>query len=696
VRPFDAGAGASRWRVQSAVQGGGRGAARRGSRIAPITKHLALAATMLAAAAATQTGQPPAPLRAVDRTRLETTCAPCEDFYRFANGAWLDTVRIPPGRTDWGALPELRRRNQAFIADILDSLATAPERHARNVVERRVGTFHRTCLASTDPRADALAALRPELDRIASIRAPSELGPVVGRLQRHRVRAVFLASTGSDPTERVGIQVYAFFNAFSLPLSSYLGMDSTSTAARGAFASRVARMFEHLGERPEGARANALHVLAFETAMRRRLLPADSGYVWLPMSVVDDDGAAFNWAGFVSEFGTPEVSSLGVRPRTMPRVIDSLATTRPLEEWRAYLRWRLASAFAPALEARPGAGLGPAERRQRCAQTIDLLRDGVARAYVDRAFPSESRAAAVEMVNDVRRVLRERIAQQAWMSPATQRRAVAKLDSMRLWIGYPDQLDDLSGFEVDTGSFARNQLAARRHTTDRETALVGSPRDRDRWVTANVSVAEGTYLFQNALLITAAQLQHPFFDPRAEPAANLGKMGQVIGHELTHALGPEGRLHNEVGRREDWWTIEEVREFRRLAGIVERQYDDYVIVDSIRQNGRATLSENIADIGGVSLAWEAFTRAMRGQPRTLIDGFTPEQRFFIAYAQGINATVESEDLYRTQAQADQYGHSAAKWRVNGPLSSLPAFAAAFGCKRGDPMVRAETVRWTVW
>lgn len=664
--------------------------------MALMMKHLIGSATMLAVAVATRTVQAPTPMQAVDRTRLDTTCAPCQDFYRFANGAWLDTVSIPPGQAEWGPLPDLRRRNQAFIADVLDSLGFAMERHARTAMERKIGMFYRTCVDSSGSRADALGAIQPELEHIKSIRTSSDLGRAIGRMQRYRVRALFLVSTGYDATERVGIQAYAFFNAFSLPLASYLGTDSTSARTRASFATRAAQVFEQIGDPPDSARVNARRVIEFETAMRR-IRMADSGFVWLPMAIVRDEGPAFGWDGFVSELGRPDLPSMGVRPRTMLRAIDSLATSRPLDEWKAYLRWRLTSALAPVLEARPGAAAGGAQVRQQCAaQTTQLLSEGVARAYVDRVFPPQAKAAALTLVEDMRELLRERILTQNWLGAASKRKAITKLDSIRLWMGYPARMDDFSSLEVRNGSFAQNQLATREYATNREMARVGTRLDRDRWIQPNVAIADGTYYMQNALAITAAQLQPPFFDPRAEPAANYGKIGQVIGHELTHAFGPEGRRYNELGQREDWWTQDEVREFGRLADLIVRQYDQFIIIDSIRQNGRSTVSENIADIGGVTLAWQAFNRAMQRQPRSVIGGFTPEQRFFIAYAQGINTSVEVASRYATQALADQYSHSVAKWRVNGPLSHLSGFAAAFGCKQGDPMVRADTLRWTVW
>jgi predicted metalloendopeptidase len=328
---------------------------------------------------------------------------------------------------------------------------------------------------------------------------------------------------------------------------------------------------------------------------------------------------------------------------------------------------------------------------------MQLLGDAVAGAYLARNFSPEASAAARRMAEEFRAILRDRIGTVEWLGSASRIAAVAKLNETSFQIGYPDFVPDqrnvLSGLDVREGSAVRNQLAARRHATDSEMARVGAAIDRKRWSASNPFFPTGTYYSQNVLEISAAMLQPPFFALGADPAMNYGKIGQVIGHELTHAAIAHGGALGQGARA---WTSDDIAAFLRRADLIVQQYDQYVIVDSIRQNGRRTLSENVGDIGGIALAWSAFESAIRDEPREIINGFTPEQRFFIAYAQGINTEVERPERYRTQAQVDLYSHSAAVWRVNGPLSHFAAFAAAFGCKEGDPMFRPTSLRWTVW
>jgi putative endopeptidase len=394
-----------------------------------------------------------------------------------------------------------------------------------------------------------------------------------------------------------------------------------------------------------------------------------------------------------------------MRPRALSGVIDSLVAAVPPTEWRPYLRWRLVLEMSGGIGGvrRATDDFMRHERHQErpraigCVlETTQWLADGVGQAFVARVFPPEARTAARELTETIRQVLRERVAALEWIGSASRLQMLAKLDSLKLWIGYPDRWQSYKGIRLRDGA-PTNALTVRRFEMDRQLASIGKPVDRNSWTEANAAFADGSYYSNtNALLITAGELLPPFFDPRGEPAANFGKIGQVMGHELTHAMHSYVRLSSEAGPRDDAWTPDEVREFTRRATPLIEQYDGYLIVDSIHVNGRTTLQENIADIGGVTLAWLAYQRSIRGTPRDLIDGFTPEQRFFIAYAQSINSGVWGPEETRSQAQVDGFSHSAPRWRINGPLANLAAFAAAFGCKVGDPMVRPAALQWSVW
>jgi putative endopeptidase len=320
--------------------------------------------------------------------------------------------------------------------------------------------------------------------------------------------------------------------------------------------------------------------------------------------------------------------------------------------------------------------------------------DGVARAYVARAFSPADRAVAVALVERMRGVFRERLATLEWLSPQTRQRAVAKLDSMQFWIGYPDRwnADAELSLSADVGSAVL--LAVRRERGQQDIATIDTPVDRARWVEANPAFADLSYYASlNTVLVTAGMLQRPAFDPRADEVTNLANIGFGLGHELSHGFDSYGRFFNELGARQDWWTPEEAREFQRRADLVVAQYSEYPVVDSFRTNGRRSLRENIADINGVALAHETFRRVTAGQPNVTIDGFTREQRFFIALAQA-KFRVKSNAVAMRRLIDSEY--AADQWRLNGALANLSAFAEAFGCKDGDRMVRPLPLRASIF
>lgn len=669
--------------------------------------RICVLAVLRSAATSPASAQNRLPLQAVNRAFLDTTCAPCKDFYRFANGAWLDSVTIPPGETEWGQLRALRRDNNQLVRQILDSLAFAPARHARAPVERQLGTFYRACLADV-PDSVGIRALLPELRRIETIRTPNELAEEVGRLQRYG--AVVVVRVGVGPADYDQSHVHAIIGSWSWTLPSkraYLSSDTSSVRLRNAYVASAAAIFAVLGDPPDSAAANARRVLAVETALARADRP-DDNLVTSSTSLAElqRDAKAFDWRAFTRGLGRPDLESVMMQPKTLARAIDSLAAVIPPAEWRPYLRWRLVLEMS--------AGIGGVRRvsddflrrelrleRPRAItcvlETTRWLAGGIGQAFVARTFPPEARSTARELTVSIRTVLRELVAALEWIGTASRAQLLAKLDSLRLWIGYPDRWLDYRGITLRDGEPTANVLTVRRFEMDRRLATIGKPVDRDSWEETNPAIADGSYYSNtNALVITAGELLPPFFDPRGEPAANFGKIAQVMGHELTHAMHSHVRLTSETGPRRDAWTPGEISEFTRRATPLIEQYTGYLIGDSLHVNGRRTLQENIADIGGLTLAWLAYQRAIQGKPRELIDGFTPEQRFFIAYAQSINSGVWGPEELRSQAQLDGFAHSPPKWRINGPLANLAAFAAAFGCKAGDPMVRPAALQWSVW
>jgi predicted metalloendopeptidase len=596
-------------------------------------------------------------------------------------------------------------RNNGVLQEILDSLAYAPTRYARSHAERDAGVFYRSCMDTAFTATDILRSIAPELRRIERIRSRSDFSAEVGRMHRGDVYPLFwfvAINDYFDPTHVMG--EVRRLNGWALPTPGhYLRADSAAARTRDEYVATLTHVFAAIGDAPDSAAANARRVLAVETALARSN-PRDGGAVNHKMSLPELAHAApaFDWREYVNALGRPDMPPINLRPPSVLGVIDSLVSSIPLADWRAYLRWTLVNNLAPTadkllgpevaafLNGLKGTQGGP-PRAFTCARGASYyVGTGLGRAFVARTSSPQVRSAAIAMVENIRAVLRDQLKTLPWLSETTRMRALAKLAAIKMQIGYPDRWPSVPPLNLRYGPAAATLLAVRKADFSR----IGKEVERGNWFDAPTDASATYYDTDNTISITAAMLQKPFFDPGADPATNYGAIGFTIGHEMTHAFDSNGRLYDELGAKRDWWTSEDAAEFDRRAQLVVSQYNAYVVVDTIHQNGRATLSENLADIGGLKLAWLAYQRATAGQPGTVIDGYTPEQRFFYAFAQSTFRRITRPQQLRIQASQDN--HSAPQWRVNGPLANLPEFAAAFRCKDSDAMVRASALRGNIW
>ncbi|HET7233529.1 MAG TPA: M13 family metallopeptidase, partial [Longimicrobium sp.] len=412
-----------------------------------------------------------------------------------------------------------------------------------------------------------------------------------------------------------------------------------------------------------------------------------------------------DWAVFLAGVGAPANAEINAAQPDFLREADRLLAEAPMEQWRAYLRWRvlnnaaefLSKPFADAdfrFDARFSGATQPSPRWRRCAYlTSGALGPALGRLYGQRVFTPVARARAREMIDNLRAVLRERIGGLQWMGPRTRAQALDKLDKLEARLGYPETIPDYAPLAIPAGSIIPALRAVAVFENDRDVAKIGKPTDRTEWFTTPQRISGSYSASLNVLTYPAAKFQPPFFDPEADDAVNYGALGSTIGHEISHGFDDEGRQYDADGNRRDWWTAEDAARFNERAERMVEQYNGYVVVDTVHINGKLTLGENIADMGGVTLSYYALQRALRGKPRTLIDGLTPEQRFFISWAQNWRETNRDTRL-RTQVRTDP--HSPSRFRVIGPLSNLPEFARAFGCQAGDPMVRPEGARVELW
>jgi putative endopeptidase len=456
------------------------------------------------------------------------------------------------------------------------------------------------------------------------------------------------------------------------------------------------------------AAADAGRVLALETALAQasmtRVQLRDPNSLYHKMTVAEAQAGGFPWAAYLRARGV-SVDSMNVSQPDFFKAVGTALASRPVEDWQAYLRaraiggsanwlstpfvqqaFRFTSALSGARELQP--------RWRRCLRIADgMLGDALGQEYVKTAFTPEAKAKMGEMLTNLRATMRERLSRLEWMSEATRQQAIGKLGTMDEKVGYPSKWDDYAGMEVNPGSFVANLRAASAYHSADNMKDIGQPVDRTEWFMTAPTVNAYYNPSTNEIGFPAGRLQPPFFHPAFDEAANYGGIGGTIGHEVTHGFDDEGRQYDAEGNLRDWWTAEDARRFEERAAVVEAQYNAFTVLDTMHVNGKLTMGENIADIGGLTVAYYALQKALEGKPRTLIDGFTPEQRFFLAYAQARRANMRPEQM-RVMIQTDP--HSPGEFRVNGPVSNMPEFAAAFGCKPGDPMVRPAAERAQIW
>ena len=574
----------------------------------------------------------------------------CRDFYQYANRDWLATATIPPDEERWSARLEMKQRALGVLHDILESLRTTPA--PAGTLEAVLGQFYGTCMDAARADADGAAPLRDQLARIDAIDTKASLAREVSRLHLEGTAAVFAFAGAQDRRNATEVIAEASpTDILGLPdRDYYLRAGADTETVRTAYVAHIARTLALTGVAEPGSQAQAKRVMAFETALARGSLTVteqqDPTAVQHPMTRAELDALmpAWSWQLYLEVVGRPDIATINLTQPSYFAAIDALVRTAPLDDWKAYLRWRVAAQAAPYLSSafvdedfRYAAQLGGvqqlAPRWRRCvAVTDELLGEAIGRLYVAKEFPPAAKASATALAGNVRATLREQLATLDWMTAATRQRAIAKLDAMVIQMGYPDAWRDHAALATAPGPFWSNVVAARRFEAARQLAKIGRPVDRNEWLQTPAAV-DGYYDDRlNRASVAAGLLQPPYFDPGGDLAANYGALGVMVGHELTHGFDARGRRFDARGSLRDWWAPEDEREYLRRAQLLIDQFNGYVVIDGMHIDGQQTLSENLADLGGLEIAYAALQRALRDQPRTLIGGLTPEQRFFVAYA----------------------------------------------------------------
>jgi len=671
-----------------------------------------LAAALLGTTAATDlAGQGQS--KPIDPANIDSTCHPCQDFFQYANGGWLKRSEIPGDLPRWGSFNELQEQNYAALQDVLTEAARTAG-STQDADTRKLGTFYGTCMDSSAVEAAGVSPLAGELKQIDAAKDRRGVESAIGRLHRVGIPAAFAFRSTPDAKKSSRTIAEAYQAGLGLPdRDYYTKSDTASERIQAEYLRHVASMLRLSGQDSAAAARSAQSVVRVEGALARASMTREaqrdpeSLYHLTPASDLPKITPGFAWQSYLNSQGVNRVDEINVAQPQFMSTVDSLLGAAPMSDWRAYLRWTLIANTAPALSSpfvkesfrfNSTVLRGVAEMRprwKRClAFTDQALGEVLGQAYVRKNFTPEAKARALEMVRNIRAELKTRLGQLAWMSPETKQKAYRKLDAIINKIGYPDTWRDYSRLETRPGPFISNLLRANEFETARVLKKIGRPTDRGEWGMTAPTVNAYYNGTTNEITFPAGIMQPPFFNPRADDAVNYGGMGGAIGHEITHGFDDEGRQFDSEGNLSGWWTNTDTEEFNRRAELVRKQFDGYVAIDSLHVNGKLTLGENIADLGGLLISHGAYRRAlMRKKEPAPIDGLTGDQRFFLAWAQIWRAKARPE-FVRLLVNTDP--HAPPKFRTNGPLSNIPAFARAFSCKPGDPMVRSEAERAQIW
>ena len=643
----------------------------------------------------------------LDINSMDRTIDPCSDFFAYSCGGWIKNNPIPPDQASWDTYSKMEDENRERLRGILE-VAAKPDPN-RSTVKQKIGDYYASCMDEKVIEARGAEPLQPELDTIANIRSKAELADVAAAMTDNGV--LFRFESIQDFSDANQVVANADQGGLGLPdRDYYTKTDAKSEELRRQYVAHVQKMFELLGDKPEMARNEAQTVMRIETALAEgsmtRVERRDPKSLDHKMTAAELEKIApdFRWQVYFARVGMPNLQSLNVMVPAFFKAMNAELDKESLADWKTYLRWHLVHANAAHLSSaflnQDFAFYGKTLRGQqelqprwkRCTEYVDgYLGEALGQAYVEKYFPPSAKQEALKMVQEIQVAMEQDINTLTWMSPATKQQALLKLHAMGNKIGYPDKWRDYSKLEIVRGDELGNVERSRKFEFDRQLAKIGKPVDRGEWDMTPPTVNAYYDPQMNDINFPAGVLQPPAFDPSSDAAPNYGDTGGTIGHELTHGFDDEGRQFDAHGNLRDWWTPEDEKQFEKRASCISDQYSKYTIIDDIKINGKLTLGEDTADLGGLILAYMAWQADTKGQNLQPIDGLTPEQRFFVGYGQSWCGQTRDESK-RLRATIDP--HSPEKYRTNGVVSNMPEFQQAFHCKAGSPMVNEHRCR--VW
>jgi len=673
-------------------------------------------ATATSPAAASASPAAPAPKGVgLDVADLDRSVSPCEDFFEFSGGNWLKANPVPSYATSWGPRNLLGLRTQATLKQILED-AAANRSAAPGSNAQKVGDFYAAAMDTVAIEKAGLTPLKPELTRIAALKTRAQLPALIAHEQDLGTGVFFRGGVQVD--EKNTTRYVIGLDQGGLTLGDrdyYLKDDPRTQKIRAAYQTYMQQTFGLLGDNAATAQRNAATVERIEkrlaTASRSRVELRDpqANYNQMTLAAAAQRYPAMQLPQVLAAMQLGKAKEVIVGQPAFFDELNSVLKTEPLADLQTYMRWHLVRSVAATLPAAfvdasfrynqvlTGAKQQTTRWKRVQASTDATIGEAFGQLYVDKAFSPEAKQKALDMVANIKASMAEHIQTNTWMSAPTKAEALKKLNALRVKIGYPDKWKDYSALPITRASYTTNILNARLWQSQREAARFGGPVDHTEWGMTPPTINAYYNPPLNEIVFPAGYLQPPFFDPKADDAVNYGAIGGVMGHEMTHGFDDQGRQYDSQGNLRDWWTPADAAEFTKRAAVVGRQYDAFSPLDSVHVNGKLTMGENLADFAGLTIVYGALEKQLQQRygtgPRPQYDGFSPEQRFFLSWAQLRRTNIRPEAL-RQQIQTDP--HSPGQYRTIGPVMNMPQFQAAFGCKEGDKMTRLPADRAVIW
>ena len=643
--------------------------------------------------------------KAFDTTRMDTSTEACTDFFQYANGAWLKSTEIPASQSNWGSFSILAERNRDILKTILEDAAA--KKHPAGSNLQLIGDYYYSCLDEAAVEKAGTTPLKPYLTAIAGIKNVRGLAAQLAMFHNTGIPGIFNLGGGGDFKNNSAVIVNASQGGLTLPNKDYyVSKTPRMKETRAKFVEYATNMFKLLGYYDESAAAYARTVLDIQTRLAKasfsQIELRDPNISYNKMSRAEAVKIVPNFplTAYMQTRGIPTGTEINIAHPKFFKEVNAMMTEVPIEQWKTYMRFMLVNSAAPSLP-KPfvdenfkffGTYLSGTKEQQprwkRCVQATDgALGEALGAEYVKTNFTQQTKDRADKMIDNLFLAFNSRLNRLDWMTDATKVKAREKLSTFKRKIGSNDHPRGYKGLVVNRGAFAANVLRYNNFNVKRNLADIGKPRDKTRWNFTPPTINASYSSQNNDITFPAGIMQPPFFNSAADDAINYGGMGGVIGHEISHGFDDSGSRFDASGDLKMWWTDDDRKKFDERAACVVKQFDGYEVQPGLFIKGALTLGENIGDLGGLNVAYEALMHSMEGKPRPAnIDGFTPEQRFFLGWAQVWGAKYTSEAEIQ---QVNGNSHSLPRWRVNGPISNMDQFAKAFGCKQGQPMVRPD-------